>query len=271
VSITDELLENTAGHAWAFTHGALPRPPAKRVAVLACMDACLNVYGILGFEEPDGGVLRAVGGVVSDDAIGSLLASQRLLGLGENVLIHHPDCGVLTLDDDEVKVAVVTKTGPAPVFALLALADLDRDVRRAGARSRRAVGAVQRRSPQLRLRGCHGALREVLSAKAGPSGVIDFEPYGRTLRPIGSWRSSARRRPMSPVVAYDPAEKLRAYAHPERLVTTDWLAEHLDDPGLVVAESDEDVLLYETGHIPGAVKIDWFTDLIQSASRDQKR
>jgi carbonic anhydrase len=132
VSITDELLENTAGHAWAFTHGALPRPPAKRVAVLACMDACLNVYGILGFEEPDAGVLRAVGGVVSDDAIGSPLASQRLLGLGESGLIHHPDCGVLTLGDDEVKGAVVTKTGPAPMFALFALADLDRDVRRAG-------------------------------------------------------------------------------------------------------------------------------------------
>ena len=108
----------------------------------------------------------------------SPLASQRLLGLGESGLIHHhPDCGVLTPGDDEVKAAVVTKTGPAPVFAL---ADLDRDVRRAGSRSRRAVGAAQRRSPQLRLRGCQGALRDVLAAKAGPSGVIDFEPYGRT-------------------------------------------------------------------------------------------
>jgi thiosulfate/3-mercaptopyruvate sulfurtransferase len=73
---------------------------------------------------------------------------------------------------------------------------------------------------------------------------------------------------MSPVVEHDPAEKLRAYAHPERLVTTGWLAEHLDDPGLVVAESDEDVLLYETGHIPGAVKLDWFTDLNDPVTRD---
>jgi hypothetical protein len=73
---------------------------------------------------------------------------------------------------------------------------------------------------------------------------------------------------MSPVVDYDPAEKLRAYAHPERLVTTGWLAEHLDDPGLVVAESDEDVLLYETGHLPGAVKLDWFTDLNDPVTRD---
>jgi thiosulfate/3-mercaptopyruvate sulfurtransferase len=73
---------------------------------------------------------------------------------------------------------------------------------------------------------------------------------------------------MSPVVAYDPAEKLRPYAHPERLVTTAWLAEHLDDPNLVVVESDEDVLLYETGHIPGAVKIDWHLDLNDPVTRD---
>jgi thiosulfate/3-mercaptopyruvate sulfurtransferase len=73
---------------------------------------------------------------------------------------------------------------------------------------------------------------------------------------------------MSPVVEHDPAEKLRAYAHPQRLVTTGWLAEHLDDPNLVVAESDEDVLLYDTGHIPGAVKLDWFTDLNDQLTRD---
>jgi thiosulfate/3-mercaptopyruvate sulfurtransferase len=73
---------------------------------------------------------------------------------------------------------------------------------------------------------------------------------------------------MSPVVDYDPAEKLRAYAHPERLVSTVWLAEHLEDPNLVVAESDEDVLLYETGHIPGAVKLDWHLDLNDPVTRD---
>ncbi len=74
--------------------------------------------------------------------------------------------------------------------------------------------------------------------------------------------------PMRPVVERDPAEKLRAYSHPERLVTTAWLADHLHDPGLVVAESDEDVLLYETGHIPGAVKIDWLNDLNDAVTRD---
>jgi thiosulfate/3-mercaptopyruvate sulfurtransferase len=66
----------------------------------------------------------------------------------------------------------------------------------------------------------------------------------------------------------DPTPKFREYAHPERLVSTDWLAEHLDDPSLVVVESDEDVLLYETGHIPGAVKVDWHLDLNDPVTRD---
>ncbi len=68
--------------------------------------------------------------------------------------------------------------------------------------------------------------------------------------------------------ASDPAPKFQQYAHPERLVSTAWLAEHLDDPSLVVIESDEDVLLYETGHIPGAVKVDWHTDLQDPVARD---
>jgi len=69
-------------------------------------------------------------------------------------------------------------------------------------------------------------------------------------------------------IAPDPSPKFQAYAHPEILVGTDWLAEHLDEPGLVVVESDEDVLLYETGHIAGAVKVDWHTDLQDPLSRD---
>ncbi|MFC3275915.1 sulfurtransferase [Agromyces mediolanus] len=69
-------------------------------------------------------------------------------------------------------------------------------------------------------------------------------------------------------VAFDPAEKFAEYAHPERLVSTEWLAERLGEPGLVVVESDEDVLLYETGHIPGAVKIDWHTELNDPVVRD---
>lgn len=69
-------------------------------------------------------------------------------------------------------------------------------------------------------------------------------------------------------VPTDPDVKLAAYAHPERLVTTQWLADHLGTPGLVVVESDEDVLLYETGHVPGAVKVDWHTELNDQVTRD---
>jgi thiosulfate/3-mercaptopyruvate sulfurtransferase len=69
-------------------------------------------------------------------------------------------------------------------------------------------------------------------------------------------------------VSFDPAPEIAAYAHPERLVTTAWLAEHLHDDNLVVVESDEDVLLYDTGHIPGAVKVDWHTELNDQVTRD---
>jgi carbonic anhydrase len=170
VSITDELLENTAGHAWALTHGALLLPPAKRVAVLACMDACLNVHRILGLEEPDAGVIRTAAGVVSDDAIGSPLASQRLLGIGEIVLIHHTDYGMLTFGDDEVKAAVGAETGLTTPFALEAFADLTgtsagrwRRLRRAHWRRTRTPSAAS--SARLPWR-----LAEVLDAKAGHLG-----------------------------------------------------------------------------------------------------
>jgi thiosulfate/3-mercaptopyruvate sulfurtransferase len=68
--------------------------------------------------------------------------------------------------------------------------------------------------------------------------------------------------------AADPTDKFQGYSHPERLVSTDWLAEHLNDPNLVVVESDEDTLLYHTGHIPGAIKIDWVADLNDPVMRD---
>ena len=69
-------------------------------------------------------------------------------------------------------------------------------------------------------------------------------------------------------ISLDTDPKLAQYAHPEKLVTTEWLAEHLNDPNLVVVESDEDILLYETSHIPGAVKVDWHTELNDSVTRD---
>jgi carbonic anhydrase len=129
MSITDQLLRNNADYAAAFSSGDLPMPPAKQVAVLACMDARLNIYGALGLREGDAHVIRNAGGVVTEDAIRSLAISQRLLGTREIVLIHHTDCGMLTFTDHEVKAAIEDETGLRPPFALESFADLDEDVR----------------------------------------------------------------------------------------------------------------------------------------------
>ena len=103
MSVTDELLHNNEAYAESFDKGDLPLPPAKGVAVVACMDARLNVYGMLGLQEGDAHVIRNAGGVITDDEIRSLAISQRLLGTREIILIHHTDCGMLTFTDDELK------------------------------------------------------------------------------------------------------------------------------------------------------------------------
>lgn len=134
MSSTDQALENNRRYASAFTKGDLPAPPARRMAVVACMDARLDVYKILGLEEGDAHVIRNAGGVVSEDAIRSLVISQRLLGTEEIVLIHHTECGMLTFHDDEVKRGIEADTGLRPSFALEAFGDLEGDVRQSIAR-----------------------------------------------------------------------------------------------------------------------------------------
>jgi carbonic anhydrase len=134
MSVTDELLRNNADYAASFNAGDLPMPPGKGVAVVACMDARLNVYGALGLHEGDAHVIRNAGGVVTEDAIRSLVISQRLLGTREIVLIHHSDCGMLTFSDDQVKAAIEAGTGLRPSFALEAFPDLEGDVRQSIAR-----------------------------------------------------------------------------------------------------------------------------------------
>jgi carbonic anhydrase len=134
MSVTDQLLEHNDDHAREFSSGDLPMPPGKNVAVVACMDARLNVYGILGLNAGEAHVIRNAGGVVTDDVIRSLLISQRLLGTREIVLIHHTDCGMLTFKDDDVKAAVHSDTGLKPPFALEAFGDLDTDIRQSIAR-----------------------------------------------------------------------------------------------------------------------------------------
>jgi carbonic anhydrase len=127
MSVTDELLSNNERYAAGFSQG-LPMPPAKHVAVVACMDARLNIYGALGLGEGDAHVIRNAGGVVTDDAIRSLAISQRLLGTNEIILIHHTDCGMLTFTDDAFKGSIQQETGIKPEWAAEAFADLDEDV-----------------------------------------------------------------------------------------------------------------------------------------------
>jgi len=134
MSVTDELLESSDRYAATFDKGGLPMPPGRHVAVLACMDARLNVYGLLGLTEGDAHVIRNAGGVATDDAIRSLTISQRLLGTTEIVLIHHTDCGMLTFSDDEVKRQILDDVGIRPPFALEAFPDEYEDVRQSIAR-----------------------------------------------------------------------------------------------------------------------------------------
>ncbi|GAA1262188.1 carbonic anhydrase [Planotetraspora silvatica] len=134
MSVTDELLANAERYAAAFDKGDLPLPPAKGVAVLACMDARLNVYGLLGLQEGDAHVIRNAGGVVTADERRSLAISQRLLGTREIILIHHTGCGMLTFTDDAFKESIQSEVGIKPDWSAEAFSDLDEDVRQSVAR-----------------------------------------------------------------------------------------------------------------------------------------
>jgi carbonic anhydrase len=135
MSNTDQLLANNESYVADFGDKAdLPLPPARKTAVVACMDARLDVNSALGLKEGDAHVIRNAGGVVTDDAIRSLAISQRLLGTEEIVLIHHTDCGMLTFSDDEFKHTIEEDTGIRPHWAAEAFGDLDADVRQSIAR-----------------------------------------------------------------------------------------------------------------------------------------
>jgi carbonic anhydrase len=134
MSAIDELLQNAESYEAGFDKAELPLPPAKRVAIVACMDARLNPYGLLGLSEGDAHVIRNAGGVVTDDEIRSLSISQRLLGTEEIMLIHHTDCGMLTFSDDEFRHQVQRETGIKPEWAAEAFDDLGEDLRQSIAR-----------------------------------------------------------------------------------------------------------------------------------------
>jgi carbonic anhydrase len=129
MSVTDELLRNNEAYAESFGKGDLPTPPAKGIAIVACMDARLDLHALLGLEEGDAHVIRNAGGVVTDDAIRSLVISQRLLGTTEIMLIHHTGCGMQTFSDDDFRRQIAADTGVKPPWAAEAFDDLESDVR----------------------------------------------------------------------------------------------------------------------------------------------
>jgi len=162
VSVTDELLRNNAEFASSFKQGDLPMPPGKGLAVVACMDARLNVYALLGLEAGQAHVIRNAGGVVTEDVIRSVAISQWLLGTSEIILIHHTDCGMLTFTDDEVKADIESKTGLRPHFALEAFSDLENDIRQSIARIKHSPVVPHKDSIRGFVYDVHtGALQEV--------------------------------------------------------------------------------------------------------------
>src|SRR4051794_12032624 len=134
MSQIDELVANNEAYAERFDKADLPLPPARKIAIIACMDARVSPYALLGLREGDAHVIRNAGGVVTDDEIRSLAISQRLLGTEEIMLIHHTDCGMLTFGDDEFRRQIQHETGVKPEWAAEAFDDLEEDVRQSIAR-----------------------------------------------------------------------------------------------------------------------------------------
>jgi len=134
MSAIDELVQNAASYSDSFDGGELPPRPAKGVAVVACMDARLNPYGLLGLREGDAHVICNAGGVITDDEIRSLSISQRLLGTEEIMLIHHTDCGMLTFSDDEFRRQIEAEPGIKPEWPAESFDDREQNGRQSIAR-----------------------------------------------------------------------------------------------------------------------------------------
>jgi carbonic anhydrase len=172
MSTTDALLQNAERYAATFDKGNLPLPPGRKIAIVACMDARLNPYGLLGLQEGDAHVIRNAGGVITDDEIRSLAISQRLLGTEEIVLIHHTDCGMLTFTDDEFKRSVQDEIGIKPEWAAEAFPDLDEDVRQSIARIQASPFIPRKESVRGFVYDVHtGRLSEVDPPAAANGGI----------------------------------------------------------------------------------------------------
>jgi carbonic anhydrase len=138
VNTIDELLANNQKFAEPLSDRHLDVRPARKLAIVTCMDSRLDVFAALGLGDGEAHVLRNAGGVITDDVIRSLAISQRLLGTTEVMLIHHTDCGMEKLSDDGFRAELQEATGVTPAFAIESFADVDADVRQSILRVRRS-------------------------------------------------------------------------------------------------------------------------------------
>jgi carbonic anhydrase len=196
MSVTDRLLANNRAHAEAFA----TRPPAtteRKVAVVACMDARIDVYAILGLREGEAHVIRNAGGAVTDDVIRSLLISQRLLGTEEIILVHHSQCGMATFSAEALQAQIQAETGIRPPFALEAFTDAEEDVRQSLARIQASPFVPRKESVRGfvyevetgRLREVSERAREVMIRGAAEDAAAGSTP------PPGSASDTLRRAP----------------------------------------------------------------------------
>jgi carbonic anhydrase len=116
MSIIDDVLKSNSDYARNFKLGHLPMPPARKLAVVACMDARLSVEQVLGLKTGDAHVIRNAGGIMTEDALRSLIISHHLLGTQEFMFIHHTDCGMLTFKDEELAAKLRKSTGVSPII-----------------------------------------------------------------------------------------------------------------------------------------------------------
>ena len=131
MSVIDEVVEQNRAWAAAFELGKLPMPPARKLAVVACMDARLAIEPMLGLKTGDAHIIRNAGGIVTEDALRSLIISHHLLGTEEIMIVNHTDCGMLTFDDAGLRKKLRDETGLVPVApaAFQAFSDLEQNVR----------------------------------------------------------------------------------------------------------------------------------------------
>jgi carbonic anhydrase len=131
MSVTEEVIQANERYARNFTLGHLPMPPARKLAVVACMDARLTVEQVLGLQTGEAHIIRNAGGIVTEDALRSLVISHHLLGTQEFIIINHTDCGMLTFKEEDLRTKLQQATGTAAVAPACfhAFGDLEGNVR----------------------------------------------------------------------------------------------------------------------------------------------